>query len=68
MLGGTFDLDSQPGGPTTLSFTLPRVQPEEIDRGSARSCAALPSIPPAPRSSNNVLPMVSIVRPTLRDG
>ncbi len=30
MLGGTFDLTSQPGGPTTLSFTLPRVQPEEI--------------------------------------
>jgi len=24
MLGGTFGLDSQPGGPTTLSFTLPR--------------------------------------------
>ncbi len=30
MLGGTFDLDSQPGGPTTLSFTLPRWQPEEL--------------------------------------
>ena len=30
MLGGTFDLESQPGGPTTLSLTLPRVQPEEI--------------------------------------
>jgi signal transduction histidine kinase len=30
MLGGTFDLDSQPGGPTILSFTLPRWQPEEF--------------------------------------
>lgn len=26
MLGGTFSLDSQPGGPTTLSFTLPHWQ------------------------------------------
>jgi signal transduction histidine kinase len=30
MLGGIFDLDSQPGGPTTLSFTLPRWQPDEV--------------------------------------
>jgi signal transduction histidine kinase len=30
MLGGTFDLDSQPGGPTTLALTLPRVQPEDV--------------------------------------
>jgi signal transduction histidine kinase len=29
MLGGTFDLDSQPGGPTVLTFTLPRWQHEE---------------------------------------
>ena len=29
MLGGTFDVDSQPGGPTTLTFTLPRSQPAE---------------------------------------
>jgi signal transduction histidine kinase len=28
MLGGTFDLDSQPGGPTTLSFALPRWRPD----------------------------------------
>ena len=30
MLGGTFDLDSQPGGPTILTFTLPRWQHEEL--------------------------------------
>jgi signal transduction histidine kinase len=29
MLGGTFELDSQPGGPTTLSLTLPRWQQDE---------------------------------------
>ena len=23
MLGGTFDIDSEPGGPTTLRFSLP---------------------------------------------
>jgi signal transduction histidine kinase len=28
MLGGTFDLDSRPGGPTTLSFALPRWRPD----------------------------------------
>jgi len=28
MLGGTFELDSQPGGPTVLSFTLPRWRPD----------------------------------------
>ncbi len=27
MLGGTFDLESAPGGPTTLRFTLPRWEP-----------------------------------------
>jgi signal transduction histidine kinase len=27
MLGGTFDLESQPGGPTTLRLTLPRWEP-----------------------------------------
>lgn len=32
MLGGTFDLDSQPGGPTALMFTLPRWQPDEPDQ------------------------------------
>ena len=32
MLGGTFDIDSRPGGPTTLTFTLPRVQPDGSDR------------------------------------
>jgi signal transduction histidine kinase len=30
MLGGTFDLDSQPGGPTILTFTLPRWQHEDL--------------------------------------
>jgi signal transduction histidine kinase len=30
MLGGTFELDSRPGGPTTLAFTLPRVQPDDL--------------------------------------
>ena len=30
MLGGTFDLDSQPGGPTTLSLTLPRFRPDDF--------------------------------------
>jgi signal transduction histidine kinase len=27
MLGGTFDVESMPGGPTTLKFTLPRWEP-----------------------------------------
>ena len=27
MLGGTFDVESSPGGPTTLKFTLPRWEP-----------------------------------------
>lgn len=27
MLGGTFELDSRPGGPTTLRFSLPRWEP-----------------------------------------
>ena len=31
MLGGTFDLESQPGGPTTLSFALPRWRPNAPD-------------------------------------
>ena len=29
MLGGTFELDSAPGGPTVLTFALPRVSPDE---------------------------------------
>lgn len=29
MLGGTFDVDSRPGGPTTLRITLPRWEPLE---------------------------------------
>lgn len=29
MLGGTFELDSAPGGPTMLTFALPRVTPDE---------------------------------------
>ena len=29
MLGGTFDIDSEPGGPTTLRFSLPRWEPFE---------------------------------------
>jgi signal transduction histidine kinase len=28
MLGGTFSIDSRPGGPTALTFALPRVAPE----------------------------------------
>ena len=27
MLGGTFEIDSQPGGPTNLRFSLPRWEP-----------------------------------------
>jgi signal transduction histidine kinase len=27
MLGGTLDIDSAPGGPTTLRFSLPRWEP-----------------------------------------
>ena len=27
MLGGTFDIDSAPGGPTVLSLSLPRWEP-----------------------------------------
>ena len=27
MVGGTFELESQPGGPTTLKITLPRWEP-----------------------------------------
>jgi signal transduction histidine kinase len=33
MLGGTFDIDSEPGGPTTLRFALPRWEPFERARG-----------------------------------
>ena len=29
MLGGTFEIDSAPGGPTVLTFALPRVTPDE---------------------------------------
>ena len=29
MLGGTFEIDSAPGGPTILTFALPRVAPDE---------------------------------------
>ena len=29
MLGGTFEIDSAPGGPTILTFALPRVTPDE---------------------------------------
>jgi len=29
MLGGTFEIDSAPGGPTMLTFALPRVSPDE---------------------------------------
>jgi signal transduction histidine kinase len=29
MLGGSFEIDSAPGGPTMLTFALPRVTPEE---------------------------------------
>jgi signal transduction histidine kinase len=28
MLGGSFEIDSAPGGPTMLTFALPRVQPD----------------------------------------
>jgi signal transduction histidine kinase len=31
MLGGTFDVESRPGGPTTLSLRLPRWQPPVTD-------------------------------------
>jgi signal transduction histidine kinase len=34
MLGGSFELDSAPGGPTVLTFALPRVSPD--DRSSYR--------------------------------
>jgi signal transduction histidine kinase len=27
MVGGTFELESQPGGPTSLKITLPRWEP-----------------------------------------
>jgi signal transduction histidine kinase len=27
LLGGTFQIDSKPGGPTTLRFSLPRWEP-----------------------------------------
>ncbi len=29
MLGGSFEIDSAPGGPTMLTFALPRVRPDE---------------------------------------
>ena len=29
MLGGSFEIDSAPGGPTMLTFILPRVIPDE---------------------------------------
>ena len=29
MLGGTFEIDSAPGGPTMLTFALPRVSPDQ---------------------------------------
>ena len=33
LLGGTFDIDSRPGGPTTLRFTLPRWESFDTGRG-----------------------------------
>jgi signal transduction histidine kinase len=33
MLGGTFEIESAPGGPTTLSITLPRWEPLDPSRG-----------------------------------
>jgi signal transduction histidine kinase len=32
MLGGSFEIDSAPGGPTTLTFALPRVTPGDRSR------------------------------------
>jgi hypothetical protein len=29
LLGGTFDIDSAPGGPTVISVTLPAWRPDE---------------------------------------
>jgi signal transduction histidine kinase len=34
MLGGSFEIESAPGGPTTLAVTLPRWEP--LDPASAR--------------------------------
>ena len=39
LLGGTFDVDSKPGGPTTVSLSLPRWQPLEA-QASAPVAAA----------------------------
>jgi signal transduction histidine kinase len=35
MLGGTFDVESRPGGPTTLSLVLPRWRPVEASEDVA---------------------------------
>ena len=32
MLGGSFEVDSAPGGPTVLTFSLPRVTPDDRSR------------------------------------
>ncbi len=35
LLGGTFDIQSRPGGPTTLTLKLPRWKPAEAEQGPA---------------------------------
>jgi signal transduction histidine kinase len=41
LLGGTFDVQSKPGGPTTVSLSLPRWQPLEAETPLAASTLAV---------------------------
>ena len=41
-VGGTFELESQPGGPTTLKLTLPRWEPLTTDRADLGSLGGVP--------------------------
>ena len=52
MLGGSFEIDSAPGGPTMLTFALPRVQPDRCSPGTTKGNGTRHSpskvAPPAP--------------------
>jgi signal transduction histidine kinase len=43
LLGGRFDIRSRPGGPTTVSLSLPRWRPMGVEQGG--DVAALPALP-----------------------
>ena len=46
LLGGTFHIDSKPGGPTTLRFSLPRWEPLALRGGGLSPSPSCSSAPP----------------------